>query len=170
MNILKIAGRFFVAVLTMAFFCGFAPQKPVVPTIVFDHSKHVTEMEVDCDTCHATQGTDRVLPDMQVCGSCHEEVSAQQDSQSCFKCHTSKTFEIVRTKDDPKVGWRELKVNHDKHGKEHGGISKQEVCASCHTNILKSTSSLDNNYPDSKICWSCHAKNSVSGVPSVYRP
>jgi len=163
--------RFFLSLLAVSVLFGFAPAKPVptpsptprpthtpnYPTINFNHSKHINEVGLDCDTCH-TPGPSNIpgmikpqFPDMGVCGMCHEEVEGDMDSPGCFMCHTDKEYKIVRSGDYQRIRLDRFQFQHVAHGER--GVT----CTDCHININQSTSSRDNNYPEHKAaCAVCH--------------
>ena len=115
--------------------------------IIFSHAKHVTELEVACNVCHASTDTsraasDRNLPSMDVCASCHDQVS---DDTKCGMCH--------RNADEPSAApnpERPILFNHKVH------VAQNLACTNCHAGIPKSTGGSDTDMPRMSLCLTCH--------------
>ncbi len=150
MRTLKNISFLSIALVNVIFLCGFGAK----PTITFDHSKHINEVGVGCATCHPDGAADLPdMPGMDTCKECHEGVSAPAGSSQCYTCHTDKDYKIVRTRD--------LIKRQGLHGfvhKQH--MQAAQKCTQCHTQILKSTNSSNNNYPVMSNCTSCHSTSS----------
>ncbi len=62
--------------------------------LMFNHQKHVKELNIACETCHADitkkdYANVRTLPAMETCSGCHNGVKASDD---CQLCHTDIRF------------------------------------------------------------------------------
>ncbi len=125
------------AVLALSGFC-----QP--PTLNFNHKLHASEYEIECSSCHGkTQET--LLPKMSACADCHDAVSATEGSPACYQCHTDKAYKVRWTWQCLSPVWINLRKTfpHEKH------TAMQPNCLACHTKIMSSTTSSDNNYPSS---------------------
>src|SRR3989304_3172424 len=92
----------------------------------FSHKFH-TEMDVDCQTCHSkviesTKLSDRLLPDHETCGSCHD----MEDENNCTTCHYEDINEPLIQKTPP-----DIYFNHSLH------VDKNKIeCQACHIGII----------------------------------
>lgn len=115
-------------------------------TIKFSHELHVTDMEVECLTCHeaastSTQSSDVLLPTMDVCGGCHDV----EDDETCATCHVNDNYDAFT---NPK---RPIAFNHKLH------VGKGVECARCHGDIAKSARATEAaNMPKMATCFECH--------------
>ncbi len=122
-----------------------ADEKPKL--LKFSHQKHVTDVGVDCETCHKEvleneKLTDRLIPDHTACQSCHED----ELKNKCTFCHYSDTPERVNI-----TPVRDLIINHKKH------IADQKVkCVECHVGVDKSGLASDLGSPKMNACTTCH--------------
>ena len=113
----------------------------------FSHQKHVTDVGVDCETCHKEivdneKLGDRLIPDHTACQSCHED----ELKNKCTFCHSSDSPERVNI---PPV--RDLIINHKKH------ITDRQVkCVQCHAGIDKAGLASDMGGPKMESCTTCH--------------
>ncbi len=113
----------------------------------FSHQKHVTDVGVDCETCHKDivdneQLKDRVIPDHSACQSCHED----ELKNKCTFCHSSDKPERVNV---PPV--RDLIMNHKKH------VGEQKLkCLDCHAGVDKAALASDVPGPVMTSCTTCH--------------
>jgi c(7)-type cytochrome triheme protein len=139
--------------------CGFAPARKN-PTIVFNHSKHLN-FGLDCTMCHGEDLANQhpEMPKMMVCADCHDGADPSAEAFACTQCHTDKEFKIVRTRDAEKKKWDDIssKFNHNVH------VKRATDCTVCHSEIMNSTKSEDNNYPKRANCGTCHDVSSENG-------
>lgn len=120
--------------------------------IIFSHSLHVTDMEMDCATCHveiesSTSSDDRNFPTMDECSACHDVES----EDNCGMCH--------RNPEEPEASPhpdRDILFNHEVHLED--GLS----CEKCHDDIAKAEESSDAYMPDKPLCMSCHDGKTAS--------
>ena len=119
--------------------------------IIFNHSFHLSEIELTCDDCHSgIESTDKlswsVFPDMDFCLSCHDGDTADDD---CEKCHTI-ADEPLAISDSWEISGHLFPHNiHLKYIYE---------CSRCHNYIY-----YDEGLDDKKIwieqeCNNCHAQ------------
>ncbi len=96
------------------------PMQPIVDRAgKFSHAKHL-EADMVCSECHGGEGgNEPSLPDMGLCRSCHETVSALQ---GCDACHGPREKLVPGTHG---VGWAWF------HGAE--AQVDEGSCTSCHT-------------------------------------
>jgi len=57
--------------------------------ITFSHKLHIQDYEIECKTCHtkvdrSTKSTEKLTPNMDSCGSCHE---IEYPASNCGSCH-----------------------------------------------------------------------------------
>ncbi len=114
--------------------------------LIFSHTKHVLENELDCETCHAgvsdsEAGTDDLLPKEETCIACHEKTD-----ESCVMCHTNPKNPIIM----PRVTDYSQKFSHKKH------IDSGADCNFCHADIIKKTKVAKPDLPDMDACMTCH--------------
>lgn len=121
--------------------------------IKFSHKFH-TEQGVDCADCHtkvreSTSLNDRLLPDMETCGQCHDV----QDENNCSKCH----YEDVQ---EPLIQKKaEVIFDH----KFHVTDQKQE-CTACHKGLDKVDYAFETaeSTPVMSTCYTCHNNTSAA--------
>lgn len=118
----------------------------VESTVIFSHSLHVTENDLDCLTCHeeveASKITsDRLLPTMDVCADCHDV----EDEQECSLCHR----DMERLEESPHPD-RPVLFSHADH--LESGID----CSRCHAGILGTVESETAALPSMATCLVCH--------------
>jgi Cytochrome c7 and related cytochrome c len=115
--------------------------------IKFSHQKHITELGVDCATCHAEAATsesssDKMIPGHAVCQTCHEE----QVNKTCGYCHADEKNPVPFPREV-----REVRFNHKKHVTDN----KME-CATCHVGVDKVEYASAANMPPMATCNTCH--------------
>ncbi len=127
----------------------------------FSHQKHVTDVGVECETCHKEIAEneklgDRLIPDHTACQSCHED----ELKNKCSFCHYSDSPE--RTKVAPV---RDLIINHKKH------IADRQVkCIQCHAGVDKAELASDLGGPRMESCTSCHdGRTAVNQCENCHR-
>ncbi len=93
--------------------------------LLFNHMSHVNDQKIACETCHQgldqmTLATDKSLPTMTTCTTCHDDVKA---TNACEACHTN--FAALRPKEH----------NRSDFVKEHKRFARlaDASCAQCHT-------------------------------------
>lgn len=105
----------------------------------FKHSTHYMRLKGNCAFCHrgVENDSDRVLPPMAVCLSCHEHQQEFAEARTCDGCHKDIRGEEVAPSSH---------VAHDGDWlREHGerAISASDLCATCHAQ---------------KFCGGCHGR------------
>ncbi len=113
----------------------------------FSHQKHITDVGVECETCHqdivdnAKLG-DRIIPGHTACQSCHED----ELKNKCTFCHYSdKPERIVVTP------IRDLIIDHKSH------VTDRKVkCLVCHTGVDTAQLAADLPGPKMNSCTTCH--------------
>lgn len=111
--------------------------------IAFDHALHVTDMEMECDTCHAVawtskRGTDVLRPEKAICADCHDV----EDFDACGTCHVDG--------DDP-AGYAEIEVKVDLFS-HAAHVEAGYECAACHGADPAALRPM----PTKAECRSCH--------------
>ncbi|MEZ5357310.1 MAG: cytochrome c3 family protein [Candidatus Zixiibacteriota bacterium] len=150
--------RFYLAVMILiALFCGVISAENGSSTqgdIIFSHDLHVGDMEIECGTCHGSisnsnSATDRNLPEMDVCGDCHDI----EDDEACGTCH--------RNADDPGVATHFVALflfNHAAH------IDAKVECTACHRDLSQLVFASNSRIQNKTFCLTCHDGNRQSNV------
>ncbi|MCX7797611.1 MAG: cytochrome c3 family protein [Melioribacter sp.] len=128
------------------------PQRTNKDIIKFSHSLHKEIAE--CKTCHskAVESTtlkDRLLPEKQVCATCHDV----NDTEQCNTCHYENVYEkLIQKKSD-------LIFNHRMHV-----IEQKMDCIACHKGIeeVDYAFQAENAYPKMNQCYTCHNNQTVA--------
>ncbi|HEY6952087.1 MAG TPA: cytochrome c3 family protein [Bacteroidota bacterium] len=113
----------------------------------FSHQKHVSDVGVDCETCHKeiaenSKLGDRLIPDHTACQSCHGD----ELSKNCTFCHYSdKPEKIVVTP------VRDIIIDHKKHVSD-----RKTKCLECHVGVDKAELASDIGLPKMNSCVACH--------------
>ena len=146
-----LAGFFLLIVLAAGLISVRAGQKD---RIIFSHQKHVEEMGMDCETCHARadsslKGTDNLLPSMETCFQCHDGESAPNQ---CTLCHTHPDEAGVV----PRITQYSPKFPHATH------VQAKEKCLTCHAGVEKDSTALVRHLPKMNQCQTCHRQKEVS--------
>lgn len=110
--------------------------------IVFPHDLHF-ENEVACVDCHdgataSTVAADRLLPDMDVCGDCHDI----DDDETCDMCHTN----VDEAGDYPTAMYGAALFGHAGH------LDRGMTCDRCHGDPAAARPAM----PAKPDCRSCH--------------
>ena len=113
--------------------------------IKFSHSKHFDLVE--CADCHravteSTSLNDRLLPNHESCGDCHEV----DDEKECSTCHINENYNaLIQTKS-------QLIFNHKIH------LLLEMKCTNCHKGLDKVEFSFESSevFPSMEICSGCH--------------
>lgn len=126
----------------------------LVPTgdIICNHEFHVTEMEVECESCHpditsSTKASDKNLPTMENCGDCHDV----EDDENCGMCHRD-TDEPLELANPP----RPINFNHKVH------LDNKVNCTLCHGAVAATEKLTEKNMPKMAVCMNCHDGNRAS--------
>ena len=138
-----IVGRFFTS-------ADVARAEEKSKFLKFSHQKHVTDVGVECETCHQDivaneKLGDRVIPGHAACQSCHED----ELSNKCTFCHYSdKPERIVITP------IRDLVINHKNH------VTDRKIkCLVCHAGVDSTQLASDLAGPKMNSCMTCHNGN-----------
>jgi hypothetical protein len=137
---------------------GLRPTGRVTQPIQFNHQKHVTEVGLECSTCHEYYATSEHsgLPSLAVCQGCHAEALTESpeerkllaliasDSQPAFR-------KLFRLADD-------ARFSHRRHV-----VAGSVACETCHGAIAETTAPPA--FPLVRItmasCTGCHAGRGV---------
>jgi hypothetical protein len=122
---------------------------PVKSGVMFTHSSHISERDIECKTCHdmaqSVSLSEKNIPGHDICSQCHSVDKADD----CRLCH--------KNPGDPSgVTWpaQELKFSHKAH---LGGDLSNGVCLSCHHKVDKTKGDLTEvNFPAMQQCFRCH--------------
>lgn len=149
------AGIFLIAISIIAAQFVEPGYKPIENDIIFSHDFHVNEQEMACEDCHleleeSTISSQHNVPTMDECAACHDV------EDDCGMCHTDGDEPLEAVVPD-----REILFNHSLH------LGMELKCLDCHQNVYSSENKSINNYPDKKICMSCHDDKKASSDCSL---
>ena len=121
------------------------PEQTNKDLIKFSHSLHSDLVE--CADCHtsvekSTSLKERLLPNHESCGSCHEV----DNEKECSTCHINDNYEaLIQTES-------QLIFNHKIH------IIQKMNCTDCHKGLDKVDYSFESPevFPSMEICSACH--------------
>ncbi|MDZ7372725.1 MAG: cytochrome c family protein [candidate division KSB1 bacterium] len=121
--------------------------------IKFSHRKHVREVGAECNVCHAEaaeskESSDRLLPTMEQCGSCHDVT----DEKQCLLCHVSQ--DRLEALANPV---RSFRFSHATHVAE-----TRLQCLACHKGIDEVDLGDGKKIPPRESCNVCHNGTLVS--------
>jgi len=109
----------------------------------FSHPQHVEE-GLGCTDCHEGEGDEPVLPDHDLCGTCHDIDVDNIDAEACGVCHTHPE-QAVRPR--TKILDAERKFAHAPH------TAKDIACETCHPDPDAATLPKGAVKP---FCLTCH--------------
>jgi hypothetical protein len=137
----------------------FRPTERVIQPIAFNHNLHVTELEIECETCHMYVRTGRHagLPALSLCLECHEEAVTEDPEER-------KLIEVAN--EDRPPSFRKLfripdhtLYSHARHVADAG-----LECKTCHGDIATSTEPPETPLVriTMDLCVDCHERSEVS--------
>jgi predicted CXXCH cytochrome family protein len=110
----------------------------------FSHQLHVQEAGASCSDCHDAAGSskaqDDLLPKSETCFKCHDSKS------ECTLCHQDSQHVVL----GPRIVSYIDKFSHQAH------IDKKQDCNSCHAGVETSTDVKERHMPPMGKCVSCH--------------
>ncbi len=132
--------------------CGLAiaAYVPVNSGVMFNHFAHVSQRDIECQTCHdvaqSTMSSDHNIPGHDVCSQCHSVEKAPDDCKLCHKNPNAPTGVTLQN--------QEVIFSHKGHlGNDLGN----KVCLSCHHKVDKTKGPLGElNFPSMQKCFRCH--------------
>lgn len=130
-----------------------AQDKENVYELIFSHELHSTELEMECLTCHGAAGssqagTDNLLPEMSVCGDCHDV----EDDEQCGMCHSNLDEPLAVAR----IVTYSAKFSHEKH------LASDLDCMACHAPIMeKAEVGAPESLPGMVSCMNCHDNKGV---------
>lgn len=144
-----------VALATLAAACGAGVRQP----IAYSHRVHVKQLELACETCHATAKTGEVatLPGLSVCADCHQQANGNSPEERKVVAAVSAGAELrwVRLYDIP----RHVYFTHRRHVTVAG-----IACERCHGDMGAQAAS-----PPAALvalgmadCLACHRERGAS--------
>ncbi len=128
--------------------------------IIFSHSKHIVEQEVECGDCHGEMEAsesledERHLPKESACMECHEK------EDNCAMCHANP--EAPATFIDQRMD--AMAFSHKNHiGRKPPGAkadAEGATCKTCHAGMWEHTKvSQDQRPPMFQVCGTCHGQD-----------
>src|SRR3972149_2425966 len=103
--------------------------------LLFNHEFHLNDQKLTCETCHKgldemTIATDKSIPEMAQCMTCHDGAQAQN---ACETCHTN--FATLRPKEHNRTNFvKEHKLYARMQDASCASCHTQESCQDCHVN------------------------------------
>ncbi|MBL8681269.1 MAG: hypothetical protein JNK05_18975 [Myxococcales bacterium] len=146
------------------------PSRAIYPTqripLRFDHRQHLAIGGVTCERCHrdaasSDRVSDRLLPDENVCASCHsisraEPTRAATPAARCDACHVgfdpARPVSVARVEIPP----ANLRFSH----RRHAGAGVR--CEDCHRRVREGALATRLDLPTMRECTSCHAQRGAS--------
>jgi len=123
----------------------------------FSHELHAKDNEIACLDCHgdvatSTDAETRHLPDVEVCGQCHEPEVA---GTACGTCHQDASTLETAKREEPiqRVVRHEIPLNFS-HANHLPRVDSD--CLVCHERVLKATRPTQPKLPDMDACMTCH--------------
>lgn len=126
--------------------------EPLIPSsteIIFNHKLHLTEQNLECETCHQGLGdvdysfeSEKALAGMETCFTCHNNTTVA--SNACEQCHLA--TDNLLPEDHKEVGFFK---NHKFANSENCQMCHNEetFCADCHVATIGiEESNLDNDF------------------------
>jgi hypothetical protein len=113
--------------------------------IRFPHKTHAAE-GLGCTDCHGVEEGGQLMPNHDLCGTCHDFDVDKPDPEACGKCHTNPGNK-VRPRATLLGG--ERKFSHEAH------LAKKIECDTCHPDLDKGTLPRG---PIMSFCMDCHEK------------
>ena len=125
------------------------------PELIFSHRYHLEEEGLICSDCHydveeSVTGTDNLLPEMDVCGDCHDI----DDEDECGTCHSN----IDDPQAVPRVEDFSPVFSHKLH------VEAELSCESCHADVAMAEVSGAGMLPGMVQCLDCHDQHAVTSV------
>ncbi|MBL7032784.1 MAG: cytochrome c3 family protein [Candidatus Delongbacteria bacterium] len=116
--------------------------------VIFPHGFHVEDVGVACDQCHSgvddsSTGLDNLLPEMDICLSCHDGDTAGDD---CAQCH----LDLDDPQPAPRISAYLPKFSHAAHVAD-------VTCEQCHGGVTASMESTSRHLPQMSLCMECHS-------------
>lgn len=134
---------------------GAQPLLPVQP-IAFSHRHHVTEIGLDCQTCHVYARRSPVagIPSVETCIGCHAQVLTERpEIQKLLAFWENKEpIPWVRVHDLPDYA----RFSHKRH--VLGGLA----CADCHGDVAQMEIAEQRESLSMGWCVSCHKERDAS--------
>lgn len=133
-------------------------SRNVKQPVDFNHKKHVAELGMACDACHADyeKQTFSGLPTADVCATCHAEAQGTSKKELVL---------VEKLKQGEVLQWKGLFAQppHVFYSHRRHVVVAKIACPTCHGGIADSTS------PPARVrklgmndCISCHRKSNVS--------
>jgi hypothetical protein len=128
-------------------------NEPSPVELIFSHTFHVAEQELECTDCHggaeqSETGLDNLLPSMELCGDCHEV----DDNDNCAMCHS----DVDNAVEVPRIDDYSQKFSHVIH------LSYGFECTTCHEAVAAKDEVEPYILPTMAQCVDCHDRNAAS--------
>jgi cytochrome c553 len=137
----------------------FRPVERVSQPILFNHQKHVEEVEIECEVCHEYYSTGRHsgLPTLTTCLGCHEE--AQTDSPE-----EQKIRDLAAAGEDDVFRKLFRMADHSFYSHRRHVGAGEIPCETCHGAITKTTAPPERPLVriDMDFCVDCHERDGAS--------
>jgi c(7)-type cytochrome triheme protein len=120
--------------------------------LTFSHAKHLAK-KIGCDFCHekapkSHNAADNLIPDEEVCSTCHDIDRAKPTEKQCATCHPGwkPGVEVARVTMPAPF----LKFDHKIH------VDKKVACTRCHGDLSKVELADRAQLPQMELCLGCH--------------
>jgi hypothetical protein len=115
--------------------------------LIFSHKLHIKEVGASCSDCHDAAGSSQAQDDLL------------PKSETCFKCHDSKSECTLCHKDPQHVVPGPGIVSYIDKFSHQAHIHEKQECHSCHAGIETSVYVDERHLPAMEKCMSCHNDN-----------
>lgn len=120
--------------------------------IIFPHTLHVVDEEIECETCHedietATSLSERYLPSMDICSDCHDI----DEEDGCGVCHANEDDPLGYEDSQPTSG---MTFSHVFHINAYSND-----CLNCHDYFAEENSKNPPTTWKEADCRTCHTSN-----------
>ena len=133
-----------------------AAIEPGEQPIAFSHAQHVTEIGLDCQTCHvyARRGPIAGIPSVEVCAGCHEQVLSDQPQilEVLAFWEAEQPIPWLRVHDLPD----HVRFTHKRH------VLAGVDCAECHGNVASMEIAVQVESLSMGWCVTCHQQRDAS--------
>ena len=131
---------------------GYQPDQP----IPFDHSKHITQVGLDCRYCHSfvEKSGHATIPSANTCWNCHRQVKRESPKLIPLRRAIDPTFEDY---DGKPIEWVRVHKLPDYVYFDHSAhINRGIACQTCHGNINEMKKVYHSESLSMSWCLDCH--------------
>ena len=137
----------------------FRPSETVVQPIAFSHQTHVSELEIDCETCHeyVATGNHSGLPTLTTCLFCHEEALTEEAEEQ-------KILDLAAAGEDDVFRKLFRMPDHVYYSHRRHVAIAEIPCETCHGAIADSSTPPERPLLriDMDFCVDCHEQDGAA--------